>query len=254
MVVVNQLTESLPVMPDSIVTVIRCRYGDGDHLPLRTRQLRSAEQQLPVESKMGEHHSWLKAVNAENVSNLAARAGDFVECGLELSGRAFTINRVDVCHAGTPCHQPRDGQQQSFRYVLARTRTASLSAPCAFHRRAAHSRSIDGSESRSPNRFSSSALRPGGACEKPAVECSCLRQDRRATRAVDCGGSPTSEIRPNPGLRLASLGLPHGYSLSRLRRDATAQPFLRPGADFNGLGATRASPLRLIEALVATRR
>lgn len=47
-VILGDLTESLPVMTDSVVAVVHHGDGDGDHLTLATGQLGAAELDLAV--------------------------------------------------------------------------------------------------------------------------------------------------------------------------------------------------------------
>ena len=78
-VVTRELTESLSVMPDSIVTMVHDRDGNRDHFALRARQLGTTEHQLRVQRQVREHHSRMDSVNLEDVRHSAAGSGHFAE-------------------------------------------------------------------------------------------------------------------------------------------------------------------------------
>lgn len=82
----------------SVVTVIRHRNSDADHLPLDPRQLRAPEHQLPVQRQMGEHHPRLNPVNRQDVRHAPPSAGDCVVRLGQLAVRVVSFDGPNERH------------------------------------------------------------------------------------------------------------------------------------------------------------
>lgn len=65
--------EALRMVADSIVTRVRFRDYDRDHLSLRPAEFRSTEHECPVEVEMGAQRSGIETVNLQNVGDVAGR-------------------------------------------------------------------------------------------------------------------------------------------------------------------------------------
>ncbi len=97
-VVSRQRTERLPVMANSVMTMVGDRNGNGQQLAFRSRQFRPAKHQLTIEGQVSCQRLRMQAVNFEDVGDAPARACDFVVGVAERAFRLFFIYNFDPGH------------------------------------------------------------------------------------------------------------------------------------------------------------